>query len=67
MSPVAMKKIHPALLATIVMAPVLAVQLTLLGFGAWKFSADLMSVLSIDVGFWLLILFIVYADRRRRE
>ncbi len=62
-----MKKIHPALLATIVMAPVLAVQLTLLGFGAWKFSADLMSVLSIDVGFWLLILFIVYADRRRRE
>lgn len=62
-----MKKIHPALLATIVMAPVLAVQLTLLGFGAWKFSADLMSVLAIDVGFWLLILFIVYADRRRRE
>lgn len=62
-----MKKIHPALLATIVMAPVLAVQLALLGFGAWKFSADLMPVLAIDVGFWLLIFFIVYADRRRRE
>jgi hypothetical protein len=61
------KRISPALFATIVATPIVALQLGLVAIGVWAFSPELISVVVVDAIFWLLCLFIWQQTGLRRN
>ncbi|NYD54317.1 hypothetical protein [Microbacterium pseudoresistens] len=60
------RRLHPAVFATIVVLPVMLLQVILVMLGVWAFSLELISVLVIDAIVWLLCALIWrQADRAR--
>ena len=60
------RRLHPALVAAIAMAPVLVIQTVLVATGTWPVSPDLLVIAAIDLLFGLAILAAWHLAGRRR-
>lgn len=61
------RRINPAVFATIVVGPIVVLELILLAMGVWPMSGAMIFVLVINVVFWLMNYFIWRQAGRARS